>query len=203
MSSGHIILYINSENKCNNTCSVGQLNITLRDEVHIVVANFSPGCRTRVFLRVGRRRRRGAAYTPVVTTTPLTRSGIECPNWLRRQSGGCWDGRDVSIRIISWCKSTNTIAQTSRGDCFLSSRCRIRSGIIWISIGVIVATIRIRWRVRSRWVMVRRSAVFTRRIRGALQTVRLRWRLTVANRLWRVSKRLDMVRIQSKIIEVW
>ena len=190
---------------------VGQLNVALCNKIHVVVADLLSCCRSRIFLRIRRRRWRWSKITSHPSTTPSARSRLKHSHRFRRQSSRC---RHLSRRLrrllISRSEPANSLTQSPCCHSFLPSRSRrIGTWMERISVWIPVpASVRIwrGWKRARMWAMVRSSSSTVLRLGwegGSLETVSLRRRLlAVPDLLRRMREWLNMVRVQSKIVEV-
>lgn len=143
---------------------VRQFNIPLRDQVHIMVADFLPRSCSWILLRVRRRGRRRPASPPTRTPSPHHRSRIHAHRGLCRKSSrsGHWDALDW--KLVARSKPADPIAQSPRRDAILApwwwyrrvGPAAVRE-CIWVPVGTIGVRRRVRGAIRS---MVRcRTAV--------------------------------------------
>jgi hypothetical protein len=195
--------------------SIGQLNVTLCNQVHIMVADFLPCSGSWILFGIRRRwgRRSTNGCSTVTAAPPQTKPQFQANHGFCRKTS-CGRYRSIQRLFEPWSEARYAIAESSGGGRLVASssqrwwwRWRINRAEL-IPVMVPVSAIRI-WRredlrVRGAIVGCRTTVFFGARVisYGTLKPVSLwRWSLAVAYG-WRcVSKRLDAVRIQGKVVE--
>ena len=164
---------------------------------------------SRVFLGVRRRRWRRAstltARIPIISPSsrgvPTNKRRVQCRGRLGRQTSSC---RNHALSKGSR-KATDTFAQ-SPASAIITSVTSKRVRTTWES--MLPVTVVVRWWIRNITTWHIRAVIAT--VVSSMEWGRLypiglrRWCLTsIPRRDRRVSKRLNTVRIKSKVVEVW